>query len=188
MERIAEKLTNRLLLSGYIDAEQSEWCRYVLVRHYMDVLSFLVMTLVGMMIAGWRAAILFTTVFRFLRIRTGGYHAQTPHTCLLVSLCVQCAALLSAQCVHSRLFYGAVAILCACLVLRLAPANNAALHLTREELAATRIHVQVRAVVVLIGGETLLLLPNSLWGSCAVLALASDALLLVLSTCGFGVQ
>lgn len=189
MEQIADKLTDGLLRGGYIEAEQRAWCRYVVMCWGMSALSFLVMVLAGAVLVDWRAAVLFTAVFRFLRIRTGGYHAKTPHMCLLTALCVQLFSLLVARHVRSVWLFGVMAIFSVGLILKLAPANNAALHLTQEEMAALRPAIRTRvAAAFLIGGSMLLLLPDLLWGGCVVAALAADAFLLVLSALGLGAQ
>lgn len=189
MEHIAERLTDRLLAAGYIEPEQIEWCRYAVMHRSMGALSFLVMVLAGALLVDWRAAVLFTAVFRFLRSRTGGYHAKTPHMCLLAALCVQLSSLLVARHIRSVWLFGVMAIFSVGLILKLAPANNAALHLTQEEMAALCPAIRTRvAAAFLIGGSMLFLLPDLLWGGCVVAALAADAFLLVLSALGLGAQ
>ena len=188
MEQIANRLTHRLLCGGYIEADQLEWCRYAVMRRCMGALSFLVMVLAGALLVDWRAAVLFTAAFRFLRIRTGGYHAKTPMRCLLVSLCMQLCSLFAARQICGVWFYGALAILSVGLIVRLAPANNAALHLTPEEMAALRPAIRARVAAVFIIGGMLFLLQDPLWGGCMLAALAADAVLLALSAVGLGAQ
>lgn len=189
MEHIAEKLTDRLLLRGYIEADQIEWCRYMVMRRCMGLLSFSTMVLVGAVIADWRAALVFTAAFRFLRVRTGGYHAKTPHTCLLTALSVQCAALLLVRCFGSLLFYGILAGFSVFAIARLAPANNAAIHLTQEEMTALSPSIWRRTMTIfIVGCGVFLLMPDTSLGRSLVVALAADAFLLVLSAIGLGAQ
>ena len=188
MELFAGSLTQHLLMHGYIDDDQTEWCHYAIVHRTMNVLSFFLLALVGSLFVDWRAVVLFITTFRLLRVRTGGYHAKTPHTCLMVSLCVQFVALFAAHYIQSRLLYGIISVVSLCVILKLAPANNAAIHLTQDEMNALRPAIWIRAMIVLICGGFCLLLSDTLWGGCIIAGLASDAVLLVLSTCGLGVQ
>lgn len=189
LEQVTNRLTDHLLRGGYIESDQLEWCRYAVMRRSMGALSFLVMVLAGALFVDWRAAVLFTAVFRFLRIRTGGYHAKTPHMCLLTALCVQIFSLLLVRHIRSIWLYGVMAVFSVGLILKLAPANNAALHLTREEIEVLRPAIRKRVAVVLpLGGALFFLLPDPLWGGSAIVALAADAVLLVLSAIGLGAQ
>lgn len=67
-------------------------------------------------------------------MRTGGYHAKTPAGCPLGSTFTMIVSLEFAKRLHpvSNLICLAAASI---LILRLAPANNAALHLNAEESA-----------------------------------------------------
>lgn len=88
MEHLAETMTDFLLRHKYITEEQAEWCHYMLVKKMMSITSLVLLPL-GALIVGWGGALFYTFVFRFLRERTGGYHAKTPHGCLLSSVCCQ---------------------------------------------------------------------------------------------------
>lgn len=189
MEHIADKLTGRLLLRGYIETDQIEWCHYMVMRRCMSLLSFLTMVLVGAVIANLRAALVFTAAFRFLRIRTSGYHAKTPHACLLTALSVQCVALMLVRCFGSLLFYGVLAGFSVFAIAKLAPANNAAIHLTQDEIAALRPSIRMCTMAIFIMGcGAFMLMPDSSLGRSLIAALAADAFLLVLSAIGLGAQ
>ena len=88
MEHLAETMTDFLLRHKYITEEQAEWCHYMLVKKMMSITSLVLLPL-GALIVGWGGALFYTFVFRFLRERTGGYHAKTPHGCLFSSVCCQ---------------------------------------------------------------------------------------------------
>lgn len=188
MERFANALTRKLLLHGYIDDDQTEWCHYAIAHRCMNVISFMLLVLVGSVIMNWCAAVLFTLAFRFLRVRTGGYHAKTPYTCLLTALSVQIIALLFAQYIAYSWIFGVTALISVIIILKLAPANNAAIHLTREEMDALRPTIWRRVFIVLVGGGVLLLGNDMVGGGSLIVALAADAVLLVLSVIGLGVQ
>ena len=83
MEHLAETMTDFLLQHKYITEEQTEWCRYMLVKNMMSIASLVLLLPLGTLIVGWGGVLFYTFVFRFLRERPGGYHAKTPHGCLL---------------------------------------------------------------------------------------------------------
>ena len=89
MEHLAETMTDFFLQHKYITEEQTEWCRYMLVKNMMSIASLVLLLPLGTLIVGWGGVLFYTFVFRFLRERTGGYHAKTPHGCLLSSVCCQ---------------------------------------------------------------------------------------------------
>ena len=131
--------------------------------------------------------IVYLYTFRFLRTRTGGYHAKTPHGCLLISLATMFAALGLAKTFHSPLFVGAVLFAAALCIFALAPANNASLHLTANEIAAIQPRVRLRlAGTVLMGG--LLLYICAPLASCMAVSLLAVAVMLVLANSGLGAQ
>ena len=89
MEHLAKTMTDLLLRHKYITEEQAEWCHYMLVKNMMSIASLVLLLPFGALIAGWGGVLFYTFVFRFLRERTGGYHAKTPHGCLFSSVCCQ---------------------------------------------------------------------------------------------------
>ena len=89
MEHLAETMTDFLLRRKYITEEQTEWCHYMLIKNIMSIASLVLLLPLGALIVGWGGTLFYTFVFRFLRARTGGYHAKTPHGCLLGSVCCQ---------------------------------------------------------------------------------------------------
>ena len=101
------------------------------MRRLMGMVTFLLLLPVGAFFDGWGSTFLFLLVFRFIRMRTGGYHAKTPEGCLLGSTFTMIVSLELAKRLHpvSNLICLAAASI---LILRLAPANNAALHLNAE--------------------------------------------------------
>lgn len=108
---------------------------------------------------GWGSTFLFLLVFRLIRMRTGGYHAKTPTGCLLGSTFTMIVSLEFAKRLHpvSNLICLTAASV---LILRLAPANNAALHLSEDELVAVRKEVKLRLAIVMLSACILLFLEN----------------------------
>lgn len=187
METLAARVTRFFLQKHYIESEQAEWFQYGLTRRMMGCLTFLLLLPVGAILVGWIGSFLYLYSFRFLRTRTGGYHAKTPHGCLLTSLGTMFAVLALAKTFHSPLLIGAVLFVAALCIFVLAPANNASLHLTANEIAAIRPRVRFRlACIVLI--SCLLLYICAPLASCMAASLSVVAIMLVLTNLGLGAQ
>ena len=137
MEALAARIAAFCLQKHYIEPDQIAWLQYGLMRRLMGMVTFLLLLPVGAFFDGWGSTFLFLLVFRFIRMQTGGYHAKTPAGCLLGSTFTMIVSLEFAKRLHpvSNLICLAAASI---LILRLAPANNAALHLSEDELVAVR--------------------------------------------------
>ena len=187
METLAARVTRFFLQKHYIEPEQTEWFQYGLTRRMIGFLTFLLLLPIGAILVGWIGSFLYLYTFRFMRTRTGGYHAKTPHGCLLISLATMFAALTLAKKLHSPFLVGTVLFVSALCIFVLAPANNASLHLTSNEIAAIRPRVRLRlACVVLI--SCLLLYICAPLASCMAVALLAVAVMLVLTNSGVGAQ
>lgn len=185
METLAASVTRFFLQKHYIEPDQAEWFQYGLTRRIMGTLTFLLLLPVGSILVGWIGSFLYLYIFRFLRTRTGGYHAKTPHGCLLTSLSTMFAALTLAKNLHSPLLIGAVLFAAALCIFVLAPANNASLHLTVDEIAAIRPRAWLRlAGTVLM--DCLLLYISVPLASCIAVSLLAVAVMLVLANLGLG--
>ena len=187
METLAARVTRFFLQKHYIVPEQTEWFQYGLTRRMIGFLTFLLLLPIGAILVGWIGSFLYLYTFRFMRTRTGGYHAKTPHGCLLISLATMFAALTLAKKLHSPFLVGTVLFASALCIFVLAPANNASLHLASNEITAIRPRVRLRlACVVLI--SCLLLYICAPLASCMAVALLAVAVMLVLTNSGVGAQ
>lgn len=187
METLAAKVTRFFLQKHYIEPDQAEWFQYGLARRMIGFLTFLLLLPVGAILVGWIGSFLYLYTFRFLRTQTGGYHAKTPHGCLVTSLCTMFAALTLAKILRDPLFTGIVLFTAALCIFVLAPANNASLHLATNEIAAIRPRVRLRlACVVLI--SCLVLYICAPLASCMAVSLLEVAVMLVLTNLGAGAQ
>lgn len=187
METLAASVTRFFLQKHYIESEQAEWFQYGLTRRMIGGFTFLLLLPVGAILAGWIGSFLYLYTFHFLRTRTGGYHAKTPHGCFLTSLGTMFAALTLANNLHSLFTVGVASFTAVLFIFVLAPANNASLHLTANEIAAIRPRARLRlAGVVLIG--CLLLHFCMPLGNCIAVSLLAVAVMLILANLGFGAQ
>ena len=79
MDAFSEKLTSYFLRKDWIEVDQVPWCKYMVKHRALDVISLLWLIPVGCLVSPWYVSIAFVLSYRFLRSRTGGYHAKTPH-------------------------------------------------------------------------------------------------------------
>lgn len=187
MEALAVRIAHFFLQKHYIEPEQVERFQYGLVRRMMGCITFLLLLPAGAIVVGWLGSFLYLYTFRFLRTRTGGYHAKTPHGCLLVSLCTMLVALILAKFLPHPFFGVIVLFGSAVCIFVLAPANSAAIHLTTSEIAAIRPRIWIRIASVVLAG-CILLSTYTLLGSCMVVAVSVVAIMLVFANSGFGAQ
>lgn len=135
MEALAARIAAFCLQKHYIESDQIAWLQYGLTSRLMGVVTFLLLLPVGAFLGGWESTFLFLLIFRFLRTRTGGFHAKTPSACFFCSAFTMIVSLEFAK----RLcpIWDMVCLITGTfLIIKLAPANNAALHLNIEEFAA----------------------------------------------------
>lgn len=182
MEALAARIAAFCLQKHYIEPDQIAWLQYGLMRRLMGMVTFLLLLPVGAFFDGWGSTFLFLLVFRFIRMRTGGYHAKTPEGCLLGSTFTMIVSL-RLHPVSNLICLAAASIL----ILRLAPANNAALHLNAEELVAVRKEVKLRLAIAMLSACLLLFFrePIAYRVTSAILAVA---VALLISKHGFGMQ
>ena len=94
----------------------------------MSVLSLCLLIPIGSFVVGWIGSILYTFTFRFLRARTGGYHARTPHGCLITSVILQVLFLYLSICMPHTSLFVLVAIISGFSIVLIGPANHPELH------------------------------------------------------------
>ena len=98
METFAEAVTQFCLRKHLIDSHQTEWCHYMVVRRAMSIISLLWLVPVGALLSKWYISLAFVLSYRFLRSRTGGYHAKSPLGCILSSTCLQITGMCFVSC------------------------------------------------------------------------------------------
>ena len=181
MEQLIEHMTQWLLKKCFIVPEQSEWCHYMLIQSTMSILSLFLLLPVSAVIVGIWGAVFYTATFRILRQRTGGYHARTPHGCLLVSSAMQvlfsllAAATKDIYVLTTVIFFSEVAIFL------LGPANHPELHLSAKELKAVKPRMYLRQAIVFFAYVVALLTHQGIVASCIVMATFAVAVLLAVA-------
>ena len=148
MEHLAETMTDFLLRRKYITEEQTEWCHYMLIKNIMSIASLVLLLPLGALIVGWGGTLFYTFLFRFLRARTGGYHAKTPHGCLLGSVCCQSVMLFLSAHMPDPVVSAFIAGFSCLSIALFGPANHPELHLSEKELKALQPRIYIRLLIV----------------------------------------
>lgn len=151
MEKAAEALTNYFLKANIIEDGQKEWCRYMIMHRMMNVVSLLVLVPIGAILAGWVNSLLFTLGYRFLRTRTGGYHAHTPFQCLISAVVIQVGSLfLLLPIFQHQVWLLLMLALSVIIILLLSPVDNKNIHITDEERANLTKSVHKRLFIMIL--------------------------------------
>lgn len=186
MEALAARIATFCLQKHYIESDQIAWLQYGLTSRLIGVVTFMLLLPIGAFFGGWESTFLFLLIFRFLRTRTGGFHAKTPSACFFCSAFTMIVSLEFAK----RLcpIWDMVCLITGTfLIIKLAPANNAALHLNIEEFTAIQRRIVLRLSTVMLFVLLLWIFnePLAYQGISAILAVAGT---LLASKLGFGMQ
>lgn len=154
---------------------------------YINIASLVLLLPLGALIVGWGGTLFYTFVFRFLRARTGGYHAKTPHGCLLGSVCCQSVMLFLSAHMPDPVVSAFIAGFSCLSIALFGPANHPELHLSEKELKALQPRIYIRLLIV-VALTAVLLFFRPDWGACTAFGVFAAALLLVISLQGYGAQ
>ena len=116
-----------------------------------------------------------------LRQRTGGYHARTPHGCLLVSFVLQVLFSLLAAATKDLYVLTTVILLSEVAIFLLGPANHPELHLSAKELKAVKPRMYVRQATMFLAYVVALLAHQGMVASCIAMATFAVAVLLAVA-------
>ena len=131
MQKLAAKLTEKLLRRRLISPEQSEWCAYLVECKLEQLLCFSVLITLGCLIAPLWKVLLLNWGVVFLRRKANGLHLHTFLGCMLSSLCCELAALWT--CEKATPAVAALLLILSLLMLRLAaPVNDINIHFDRN--------------------------------------------------------
>lgn len=146
MQKLAAKLTEKLLRRRLISPEQSEWCAYLVECKLEQLLCFSVLITLGCLIAPLWKVLLLNWGVVFLRRKANGLHLHTFLGCMLSSLCCELAALWT--CEKATPAVAALLLILSLLMLRLAaPVNDINIHFDSNEMQALCTGMQKRLAV-----------------------------------------
>lgn len=149
LHKIAVYLVARLQGLGYIKADNSEWCVYILENRFFSYLCFLAFFLLGSLVFPPLGVLAFLGCLMLIRRNAGGYHCTTTGRCLLLSVLAVCLGLFAARALVPHATAQLLLLLVSTLALVRAPVNQAALHLSRQELAGNRKRLRTIQLVML---------------------------------------
>lgn len=95
MERLAERITARLISAHIIDAEDQEMYHFGVVQLLYQVSFFAFALAAGVLLKVIPETVLFLVAFFSLRPYAGGWHASTQGKCTLISYGIAAIALVS---------------------------------------------------------------------------------------------
>ena len=179
LSKVATKLTNRLLLSGVINAEEEE----IYIYGFELLLSFLFSTAVilaiGIAVQAVLPTIAFLAVFIVLRSYTGGFHARTYAVCSLVTFSVYgVVMLLSHFLTVGYIEYLVMGVIGVVLLVIFAPVRHPNKELTAQDIKRNKI-ISVVVFILFLSAGVMLCLANMYIESASIyFALIADLLLL----------
>ena len=179
LSKVAPKLTNRLLLSGVINAEEEE----IYIYGFELLLSFLFSTAVilaiGIAVQAVLPTIAFLAVFIVLRSYTGGFHARTYAVCSLVTFSVYgVVMLLSHFLTVGYIEYLVMGVIGVVLLVIFAPVKHPNKELTAQDIKRNKIISVVVFILFLSAGVMLCLADMYIESTSIYFALVADLLLL----------
>ena len=179
LSKVATKLTNRLLLSGVISAEEEE----IYIYGFELLLSFLFSTAVilaiGIAVQAVLPTIAFLAVFIVLRSYTGGFHARTYAVCSLVTFSVYGVVMLLSHFLIVRYIeYLILGVIGVALLIIFAPVKHPNKELTAQDIKRNKI-ISVVVFILFLSAGVMLCLANMYIESASIyFALIADLLLL----------
>lgn len=187
MEQLSHKISLYMLRHDLIQDNQLIWCQYMVTHRLMGFISCILLVPLGAIISNFSCSLFFFFFFRFLRSRTGGFHAKTPHGCIIFSTMNHLFFLFLIRSLFTPLSLLIVLIPTLIIILVLSPANNAKLHLSCIEYAALKPKILFRVLLssALAG---ILSYINIEIASAITMSLLSVAFLLILFYLGYGQQ
>ena len=189
MDKLIESITQKCLRENLIDEDQTEWLLYSLQCKAMNIGGFCILIALGSLIAPFPRVLLLNLGLVFLRKKTNGLHMPTKLSCFAFSLAFEYVCLLTIRQLASNKSLVSLGLLLvsSVLILWLAPCNNEAIHLSRDELIEARKEVHIQLIVYLLVVLILFVLTPAL-ANTLIVAETAVALLVVLAKLGVGIQ
>ena len=88
MKKISEEITNKCIAIGLVEDCKKEWCRYIIEKQLLTIAGNCIIASAGIINGYFLETVIFMASFILMRERMGGYHAEHPITCLVISLII----------------------------------------------------------------------------------------------------
>ncbi len=180
MDMIA-RITEYCVRKDIISSNDAEWFSYALVQRSEKLITICFLFPLGWLLSSFSTSLAFYLSFFLLRTRANGYHAKTSAGCLLFSVCSECVLFLLILPYLKSATSLWILALSTITIFWLAPYNHPNLHMTKEELAASR-HM-ARLTVLILDMALILSLSTKFYAfaSGIVLGLGFTAFLLIVA-------
>lgn len=120
----------------YVSQDEVPWLRYALERRIVSLTAFVVLLIIGLLIATPATLLAFLITFCALRSRTNGYHAKSVGRCLCYSILGEVFFLRVLPNVWNDVFALVVLAVSIILIWFFAPYNHPNMELSPEEVIA----------------------------------------------------
>lgn len=140
IEKIAERIADKLIGYEYIDCNKREDYVYAMIMSMESWISIFSIVLIGMLFHVLVPTIFFLIFFLAIKRRSNGYHAETFQSCYLFSISVFLffVAVLSPAMQHGLYVTYVLFILSAIMILTIGAVNHPNIHWSGEELRASK--------------------------------------------------
>lgn len=142
------RITEYCVRKDIISSSDAEWFSYGLVQRGEKLIAICFLFPLGWLLSSFSASLAFYLSFFLLRTHTNGYHAKTSAGCLLFSVCSECVLFLLILPYLKGSASLWILALSTIIIFWLAPYDHPNLHMTKEELAASR-HMARLTVLIL---------------------------------------
>ena len=178
---VIAQFTEYCVRKDIISSSDAEWFSYGLVQRCEKLITLCFLFPLGWLLSSFSASFAFYLSFFLLRVRTNGYHSKTFAGCLLFSVCSECVLFLLILPYLKSATSLWILALSTITIFWLAPYNHPNLHMTKEELAASR-HM-ARLTVLILDMALILSLSTKFYAfaSGIVLGLGFTAFLLIVA-------
>ena len=142
---VIAQFTEYCVRKDIISSSDAEWFSYGLVQRCEKLITLCFLFPLGWLLSSFSASFAFYLSFFLLRVRTNGYHSKTFAGCLLFSVCSECVLILPNLRAIALLWVLASSTIT---IFLFAPYDHPNLHMTKEELAASK-HMAMLTVLIL---------------------------------------
>ena len=142
------RITEYCVRKDIISSSDAEWFSYGLVQRSEKLIAICFLFPLGCLLSSFSTSLVFYLSFFLLRTHTNGYHAKTSAGCLLFSICSECVLFLLILPYLKGSASLWILALSTIIIFWLAPYDHPNLHMTKEELAASK-HMTMLTVLIL---------------------------------------
>ena len=93
MHALSQKIVKVFINETELDPHSFNWYVYSIERRLLELVSTLIMCIIGGFVFDVKSSLIFIAIFKFLRSYTGGYHLQNSNMCLLFSTIIMLLAI-----------------------------------------------------------------------------------------------